>query len=199
MSKIESQSPLVQSVLALDEYLNELERVGAKINSMPLKSEFDLKHMQKLLARFAECGQGVAQEVTNLSTQLNEARARAESVAAGVASRAESLNLAKNDEADKMEQFRMLGDKVRELNQAMSVLRRPEGEVMTDEDRKQIAASLAEFDSQLDPLIEEAQNLRKAAQTSNMKSLESNADSLAQTLLAVRQKLRSLSPASNAH
>jgi len=194
MSKINSESPLVKSVLALDEYLSELERVGAKINSMPLKSDFDREHMQKLMGRFAECGQGVAAEVTNLSTQLNEARARAEAVAQGVAARAESLNVVKSEESDKLEQFRMLGEKVKGLNVAMSALRRPEGETISTEERAQLTASLAEFDLQLEPLIEEAQSLRKSAQAAKLKSLEANADSLAQTLQAVRTKLRSLSP-----
>src|SRR5688572_5313845 len=36
------------------------------------------------MARFAEYGKGVSEEVTNLSTHLQEARARAEAVALGV-------------------------------------------------------------------------------------------------------------------
>ena len=129
------QSPLVGSVLALDNYLSELERVGTKISTMNMKSEFDLEHMRKLMSRFAECGQGVSVEVTSLSSHLNEARARAEAVAKVVAERADILNERKSEQHDKLDQFRVLGEKVRELNTAMTSLRRPEGEVMTDEDR----------------------------------------------------------------
>lgn len=182
----------MKSVLNLDAHLAELERIGAKINSMPMKSEFDRAHMKKLMGRFAECGGGVATEVTNLSQRLNDARARAEAIAQGVAERAALLESVKGEESVKLEQLRLLGEKVRDLNQAMSTLRRPEGEALSAEDRKHIAASLAQFDAQLDPLIAEAQALRQDARDSKMKALEQNAGSLAQTLIVVREKLQSL-------
>lgn len=193
MAKLNTESPLVKSVLALDEYIAELERVGGKINSMELKSEFDLEHVRRLLTRFAECGQGVSDELTKLSTHLNEARSRAETVAGQVAQKANLLNDRKTDQQAKLDQFRILGEKVRDLNASMAALRRPEDAVLTEEERKEISDRLLDFEKQLDPLIEEAQNLREEAHSSRMKALEQNADSLAQTLLAVRDKIRTLS------
>src|SRR5438105_3892007 len=90
--KIKRDSPLVKSVLALDNYLAELERTGTKINSTDMTSDFDGEYIQKLMTRFAECGQGIAQEVTNLSTELQQAQARAEAVAQGVSRQAELLH-----------------------------------------------------------------------------------------------------------
>src|SRR5881227_1519460 len=99
--KIKRDSPLVKSVLALDSYLTELERVGTKINSTDMTSAFDVEYTQKLMTRFAECGQGVSEEVTNLSTQLQEARTRAETVAKGVSAQAELLNIRRNEQNEK--------------------------------------------------------------------------------------------------
>src|SRR5205823_13901 len=88
-NKTKRDSPLVKSVLALDGHLTELERVGTRINSTDMTADFDLEYIQKLMTRFAECGQGVSEEVTNLAAQLQEAQARAEAVAQGVSRQAE--------------------------------------------------------------------------------------------------------------
>lgn len=186
------QSPLVKAVLTLDEHFAELERVGTKINTMELKSEFDLEHAQKLLMRFAECGHGVSEEVTNLGQLLNEARSRAETIASGVAERAAQLQSRKVDEQAKLAEFNELGTKVRELSAGLASLRRGEGEQLTPEDRAKISLSLSQFESQLAPLIEHAQRLRREAHEAKMKSLEQNADSLTQTLQSIQTKLNGL-------
>src|SRR5438128_9573312 len=119
-NKSKRDSPLVKSVLALDNYLTELERVGTRINSTDMTFDFDPEYIQKLMTRFAECGQGVSEEVTNLSTQLQEAQARAEAVAQGVSRQAELLNIRRNEQNEKLEQFRILGEKVRDMNSVIS-------------------------------------------------------------------------------
>src|SRR5262245_51806875 len=91
-NKSKRDSQLVKSVLALDDYLIEFERVGTKIVSTDMTSDIDVEYIQKLMARFAECGRGISEEVAQLSTQLNEARTRAESVAQKVSSQAELFN-----------------------------------------------------------------------------------------------------------
>ena len=186
------QSPLVKAVLALDSYFGDLDRLGAKINDLELKSEFDFEQAERMMTRFAECGQGVADEMIKLSTFLNEARVRAEKSAEGVAARADILRAHNSNRQKLLERFRILGEKVREHSEGLARLRRPEGQVISEEERARVSASLADFGSQLRPLIEEAQELRKAAQVSRMKNLEQNADSLTQTLLAIRDKLSSL-------
>jgi len=192
MSKDKDQTDLVKAVLALDEYFSELDRLGAKINSLEMKSEFDFEHAEKLMARFAECGQGVSDEVTKLAQHLSVARARAESVAAEVAKRAELVRSRKSSANDKFEEFRQLGEKVRELSEAMNELRRDESQPITDDDRTLITARLVAFEDQLGPLIVRAQALRQDARESKIKLLEQNADSLSQTLLAIQSKISSL-------
>src|SRR5438874_12821316 len=97
-NKVKRDSLLVKAVLALDSYLTELERVGAKINSTDMTSAFDVEYIEKLMTRYAECGKGVSEEVTNLSTQLQAAHARAEAIAQGVSAQAELLNIRRNEQ-----------------------------------------------------------------------------------------------------
>jgi hypothetical protein len=189
-NKTKRESPLVKSVLALDNYLSELERVGTKINSTDMTSAFDTDFIHKLMSRFAECGEGVSQEVTNLSTQLREAQARAEGVAQGVSRQAELFNIRRKEQNEKLEEFRILGEKVRELSAAISQFRRPQGGGLTNEDRAKLKSDIPGFEAQLAFLIEELEKLRESARNSRMKSLQKNAESLVQTLQAVRKKLR---------
>jgi chromosome segregation ATPase len=193
-NKTKKDSPLVKSVLTLDGYLSELERIGAKINSTDMTSDFDIEHIQKLMNRFAECGQGVSEEVTNLAAHLNEARARAEAVAQGVSRQAELLTNRRNEQDTKLEQFQVLGEKVRALNAAITQFQRPGGHGLSEEDHTKLTSNIPAVEAQLVVLIEELQNLGKSARDSRMKALEKNAESLAQTLQAVRQKLRDLNP-----
>jgi chromosome segregation ATPase len=193
-NKVKRDSPLVKSVLALDNYLTELERVGTKINSTDMTSDLDIEYIQKLMTRFTECGRGISEEVTTLSTRLQEAQARAEAVAQGVSRQAELFNNRRNEQNEKLEKFRILGERVSELNTAMSQFRRPHGHGLTAEDRAKLASNIPGLEAQLALLIEELQDLRTSARDSRMKALEKNAESLTQTLQAVRKKLRDLSP-----
>jgi hypothetical protein len=119
-NKSKRDSPLVKSVLALDNYLTELERVGTKINSTDMTADVDVEYIQKLMTRFAECGQGVSEEVTNLSTQLQEARARAEAVAQGVSGQAELLNNRRNEQNEKLERRISVSSEVRKVQAAFA-------------------------------------------------------------------------------
>jgi chromosome segregation ATPase len=196
-NKAKRDSPLVKSVLALDNYLSELERVGARINSTDMTTDVDVEYIQKLMSRFAECGRSVSEEVTNLSTQLHEARTRAETVSQGVSSQAELLNKRRNEQNEKLEKLRILGEKVRELNATIGQFRPPQGHELTDEDHARLTSNFPAFEAQLVSLIDELHDLRNSARDSRMKALEKHAESLAQTLQAVHKKLRHLSPSAS--
>lgn len=180
-NKAKQDSPLVKSVVALDNYLTELERVGTKINTTNMASDVDIEYIQKLMSRFAECGQSISEEVTNLATQLREAQARAEAVAQGVSKQAEHLKIRRNAEDEKLEEFRILGEKVRDLNKVIGGFR---------DDRAKLKAYLPAVESQLGVLIEALQKLRTSARDSRMKELEKNAESLTQSLQAARKRLQ---------
>jgi len=182
--KTNRNSPLVKCVLALDNYLSELERIGAKINATDMTSDLDIDHIQKLMTRFAACGQGVSEEVNNLSTQLREAQARAETVAEGVTRQAELLNIRRKEENQKLEEFRVLGEKVRDLNTAIGQFR--------DGDRATLRAQLPVFESQLTALIGELQAFRESARAVRMRALAKSAESLMQTLQTARTRIQNL-------
>lgn len=188
-NKIKDPSPLVQAVLKLDSYLSEIVRLGNKIESMDLKSDFDYEQAQKLMNRFAECGTGVSEEVMNLSATLTAARTQAEAAAQVVAAKAEQLEARQNVHQEKMDNFRTLGEKVRDLTLSLNDLKRPEGENLTEQDQAEVAARLSDFQMKLKPLIEEARTLRTDAQGSKLKTLEQGADSLVQSLSAIGRKL----------
>ncbi|WP_413584294.1 hypothetical protein [Bdellovibrio sp. HCB274] len=188
-SKIKEPSPLVESVLVLDSYLSEIVRLGDKIQTMDLKSDFDFEQAQKLLSRFTECGQGVSDGVLKLSQNLTEARAKAEKAAEVIAEKAAILEARHNLHQQKMQDFGLLGQKVAALTLSLNDLKRPEGSTLTDEDRSILKTRLADFDTQLEPLIQEAKDLRTSAQESRIKSLEQSTESLVQKLTTVRKQL----------
>lgn len=188
-SKLKNPSALVRAVLALDTHFSDLIRLGAKIESLDMESNFDFEQAQRCMDHFAKAGQGVSEEVVAMSQALNEARGQAEAAAQMVAARAELLQSRKNEVNAKMQEFRELGEKVRDLTVSLADLKRPEGEIVTEEDRARLAQRLSIVQLQIHPLIEKAQSLKKEAQTSKMKVLEQSADSLGQSLGAISQKL----------
>src|SRR5205085_4055372 len=141
-NKAKRDSPLVKAVLALDDYLTELDRVGTKINSTDMTSDFDREFIQKLMTRFAESGKSISEEVTNLSARLQEAQERAQAVAQGVYRQAELFSIRTKEENEKLEEFRILGEKVRDVNAAIRQFRRPHGEGMTPEDRAKLTSNI---------------------------------------------------------
>ena len=127
--KAKQDSPLVAAVLALEGHLSELERVGQKISAADLTGDVDLEYIQKLMNRFAECGEGIAKEVTTLS--LSSAGSAGESARRRAKSsrQAEAFNNRKKEQDEKLLQFRMLGDKVREIKGIVRIKPGPGREV----------------------------------------------------------------------
>src|SRR5437773_1523805 len=83
-----------------------------------------------------------------------------------------------NEQNEKLEKFRILSERVRELNTAISEFRRPQGQGLTDEDRATLTSRIPALEAQLVGLIEELQDLRQSARNSRMRALEKNAESL---------------------
>ena len=188
--KTRRESPLVTSVLALQNHLEELERIGNKINATDMSGDVDVEYVQKLMARFAESGQGVSEEVRNLSAHLQDAQSSAEAVANGVARQAEAFKTRTLEQQEHMDRFGLLGEKVRSINTAMSEFRRPRGQAFTDDERAALSSRIPSLEGELIVLIAELQDLRDAARGARMKKLEKDAESLAQTLQAVHAKIR---------
>ncbi len=184
-----SQSQLVTSVLTLDGHFADLQRLGEKIESLRMETDFDFDQVKRHMELFSKAGEGVSSEIVLFATALNEARAKAESMAQKVSEKAEVLRVREEQVQAKMSELQQLGDAVRTLTQSLGVIRPQEGETVTPEDRAKIEMKLSEVDLQLTGLIEKATELRKDAQSSKMKLVEQSADSLRQSLEAIHQKL----------
>lgn len=193
--KIKDASPLVKTVLALDTHIAELERISQKLEELPMKSDFDFQQARKLLALFAEHGEGVTSEVHQLAARLNETQVRAAAFSEKVAQRAAEIQSRDVDQQNKWAQFNALTEKVRQINVSVLSLKTPEGENEVEVDRQKIIATLVEMEKQLPPLIHEAQTLHREAREMKMKELEKNAESLARTLVNVREKVQFLGAA----
>ncbi len=68
---IKNTSPLVLSVLALDEHFSELNRLATRIDEIDLKSNFDFEQSEKLIALFAEAGQAISVDIAHFVTVFN--------------------------------------------------------------------------------------------------------------------------------
>ena len=64
--KTRPDSPLVTSVLRLENHLSELERIGGKVTAMDMTADIDVEHVQKLLKLFTDCSEEISEEVKNL-------------------------------------------------------------------------------------------------------------------------------------
>lgn len=192
--KVKNQSPLVKSVLNLDTHFSDLERLSARIEEMELKTDFDMNQVRQLMTRFSESAQAVSTEIVELASRLEEARTRAEENGRLVAQKAEELQAKQDQQEDKTEAFRKLTAKVALLNEELKMLRKPEGEEYSANEKEVVNSRMAQLRTQLQPLIAEANALKDEARASRMKVLEQNADSLSQSLSAISQKLALLQP-----
>jgi tetrahydromethanopterin S-methyltransferase subunit G len=194
-SKIKNPSPLVQAVLTLDEHFSDLNRLASRVEEIDLKSNFDFEQSERLITRFAEAGQAISEDIGVFVKVLNETREKAELAAQKVSAKADILKGRKEDIQEKMGRFQVLSDKVTLLNQSLMQFQRPAGEAYTAEEAQELKSRLNEISSQLQPLIEEAQQLKTVGYDSKMKVLEQNAESLRQSLIAVNQKITGMNQA----
>jgi chromosome segregation ATPase len=191
-----TQSPLVQSILTLDESFAELNRLSGQIDKLDLRTDADFERAQRLMNLFNEAALGVGSGVVAMSNALNEARAQAERAAEIVAVRAADMQKLQTERQQRMDAYRQLGEKVQALTASLNDLKRPAGEQPSEEDRAKISMRLSELELQLQPLIDEATQLKEEARLAKMSVLEESAHSLSQSLQALTKRLGTLqSPA----
>ncbi len=186
---VKNPSPLVDAVISLDTYLAEISRLSSKIESLNFNSDADCEHAERLLARFTECGESVAAEIARLSNALTAARAQADLASHTVSVRAEELQARKGDAGVLMDQFRALGEKVRDLTVSLQDFKPIEGSEPSVEERTQMTLKLASLDALLTPLIEEARDLKTRAHAAKVKLVEQGSDAIAQSLGALARRL----------
>lgn len=189
---IKNPSPLVLAVLSLDEHFASLKRLSGRIDEIDLKSNFDFEQSERLINLFAETGHAISGDINHFVQVLNEARSQAEAAAQKVSVKAEELKLKKDDVHVKMARFQSLSEKVSKLNESLMQFKRPMGEQLSDQEKAELKTRLGEVAGHLNALIDEAAELKTIGQESKIKTLEQNADSMRQTLIAVSQKIDSM-------
>jgi hypothetical protein len=199
LSKTKNESPLVESVIALDGVFSNLIQLAERIDGLNLRSQNEFELAESLLARFSDVGASVATELGAMSLAMNEARARAEAAAEMVSAKALKFQERKNEIELKMAEFHALGEKVKLLTSSLVGLRNFKDESVSDEERSVMSQRLVEVETQLRPLIEEANQLKTMAQESKIKVLEQGADAMGQSLRAVSLKISTIAPTITTH
>ena len=185
-------SPFGLAAVALDADFVELERLGSQIERLEFDSDSGLERAQRLLARFAETGQRIAEGVVAFSKTLEEARVRAERAAQVVSARAVLVKERQNEAGRMLERFSLLSETVGKISGMLASFKKPAGDVVSAEDRAYIQRQIPDIDRQLGALLDEVLKLKAEARSSKMRSLENSADSLGQTLTSARRKLSEL-------
>lgn len=184
---------LAQSALNLESDFAELQRLSEQIEGITVDTEGGMNHARKLLAKFGECGVRIGEGVQSLSKALDESRMKAEQAAELVAARAVMVQK-RQEESDRMNgRFQALVERVHALTVSTAQLKKPEGETLTDDEKSALTSRLTQLDTELEQVITDMRALQADAHQANLKTLEQNADSVAQSMGAARRKLSSVS------
>jgi hypothetical protein len=186
---IKNPSALVLAVLTLDEHFNDLKRLSERIEEMDLKSNSDFEQSEKLINHFAETGQAISTDIASFVSILSESRAVAELAAQKVMAKSELLKLRKDDIQNKLSRFEVLSQKVTHLNESLLQFKPADRKALSELEKVELKSRLSEINAQLNYLIEEAQVLKDVGHESKIKTLEQNADSMRQTLIAAGKKI----------
>lgn len=185
-------SPFALSALALDEEFSQLERLSGELDRLPIDTDNGLERGRLLLTRFSECGQRVGENIQVLAKELTEAQVRAQAAAQTVSARADLIQ-ARQQEANVLsERFKTLGEKVRKVTETVGQLKVTGKAELAGEEKALLSQHLPELDSRLGTLVDEANLIKIAAKATQLKSLERDADAMAQSIQSVRRKLGSL-------
>lgn len=187
-TKASPQSPFGQAALALDGDFVLFERLSTELESLSLNSEKGLERARALLLQFGECGTRIGDGMQVLSTELMAAQQRTEKAAQLVSQKALEVQQRQGETEGLLTRFKTLGDMVKQVTTLVGQLKQPDADI-TPEQQQVLATRLPEINGQLGILVDEAKKLMDDAHKANLKTLESNADSLRQSLAATRHRL----------
>lgn len=182
-------SPIVEAVMALDDTFEEMKRLAKRIDNLEIRGDSDYEHLRDFMTRYAQSAECIATHVHTFSQALNDARASAEESAQAVAKQAEYLQNLHNERQKNMKAFETLRQKVNDLTHSLKDLKPTNTVEHTEADRSHIYERLMEMSTQLDPLIQEAQQLREQAENAKMTSLAQETNALRQSLVQVSHRL----------
>jgi len=189
--KLEALSEFGRIALKLDRDFSELERLSAKIERLNLESESDLDHAVKLLGEFALQGQEIGRDMQEFSKALEAARERSDAAAKSVSERAGRVQERQQRRAQLQERLVRLEQELKTANAGLTGGRKGDREA-SEEEKARIKTQFAELRSRLSEFIEPAEKIRDEAAQLKFRRIERDAQSMLDTLLALRRKLETI-------
>jgi hypothetical protein len=186
-------SAFAQAALTLDAEFAQFERLSGELERLEIDSDSGLERGRLLLTRVSECGQRVGVDIQALASALTEAQARAQAAAQAVSVRADLVQARQQQVNVLADRFKALGEMVRAVTEAVGQLKLSGKSELSPEAKGLLAQHLPELESRLGGLIDEALNIKLEARSAQMKGLERDADSMAQSIQAVQKKISLLS------
>lgn len=178
-------SPITQAAARLGDDILEMQRLSAELSKVEVNSDSGLDRARALLKHFTECSQRIGEEMKALGGALDEGRQQVEAAVETVAARASAIQERQAEAEQMLSRFNTLSDMVRKVADAVAPL---QGQGHS----KEVAERLPEIRTNLDVLIEEARSIKSQAKAANMRTMESNADSLMHSLQGIQRKLQTL-------
>jgi hypothetical protein len=161
----------IQAALELDETFASVEQIAGSLERLELDSETALERAKVLLVRFSERSQSLGSVLTHFGREMEQRRSQVEAAVQAVNDKAPLVQERFRRTEEKMERFRALSLKVREVTDAVASL------------------GPAQVASRLRELAEEAEGLREEAREARLKTLEKNAHNLGKSLGSIAGKL----------
>lgn len=171
-----------KAAVLLDFDFTELERLGGQLERLDLSSPQGLEHSLKILAKFGEHGEGLANHLEEMAQALAEARVRTEEVSKAVGEKAMLIQKLRGENQGLWEKFKDLGEKVRVVSDSVAEINKTEAKT----------AAIENLTAELKNLFDQTCALRSEAHEARMKELEKNAHALSQVLQTAQKKLQSL-------
>lgn len=182
-----------EASLKLDRAFSEMERLGGQLERLDIENESDYERSKSVLGAYGESASQAAQLIQEMARGLEESKNRSETTARSVAAIADRIQARHHQATGLMARFQELSESVRGMNQQFSDLRKStddSGSVKPEAKEK----LLREVDGQLAHWSEKVHHFKLDARQAKLKTLEKNADSLEQTMIAARRKLTGFLP-----
>jgi methyl-accepting chemotaxis protein len=188
VNRTKPESELVSAAEALDEGFRRFEQLTEGIQRVPLNSQKNLLRASEMLTEIAGLGEALQGKLGSVVTAIAKFRQKQEGQADLVQKQAEQVQERSRALQGLLEQYRILGESARELNQGFQKLSTAVGRGGAPS----VLAGLQELEPGVEQLMKSASNLIERAHALGFADMAHQADSLKQQLQAVRNKVNLL-------
>lgn len=187
--QLEDLSPFGRLAVKLDQEFADLTRAGGPIEHVDLESDNGLAEGIKILNRVAQRGKSIAVTLQEFAIAMQEAQAKADAATTLVAGRAQLIQRRRQQQDQLEERLNQVKAAVKTVGASLAGFAAPVNGVLSEEDRRQVAAELEGLQEPMARFIAAAQEIKDEAARSKFKRLERQADSVIDSLQASRRKI----------